>query len=183
MSRVGQKPVKIPSGIDVKINGRTVTVKGAKSELKKELPPEVSVKITDGSVLVEPANDTARARAMWGLSRALIATMVEGVSKGFTIKLEINGVGYKAAAQGKKLQLNLGFSHVVDFPVPAGIEIKTPKPTEIEISGADKQVVGQVAANIRKMKKPEPYKGKGVKYASVYGGAGETIRRKEGKKK
>lgn len=183
MSRIGQKPIKIASGVDVKINGQTLIVKGSKGELKKEFPVDVSVKITDGSVVVSPANDTQRARAMWGLSRALIAGMVEGVSNGFTIKLEINGVGYRAAVQGKTLQLALGFSHPVDFQIPEGITIKTPKPTEIEISGADKQKVGQVAANIRKWKKPEPYKGKGIKYSSIYDKPGEIVRRKEGKKK
>jgi large subunit ribosomal protein L6 len=183
MSRVGQKPVQIASGVEVKIEGRKVIVKGKKGTLSRQLPAEVSAKVENGAVTVTPINNAQRSRAMWGMSRALIATMVEGVTNGYAIKLNIEGVGYRAAATGKSLQLNLGFSHPVDFPVPEGIEIKTPKPTEIEISGADKQVVGQVAANIRAWKKPEPYKGKGIAYASVYGGKGETIRRKEGKKK
>lgn len=183
MSRVGQKPVKIASGVDVKIDGQVVTVKGSKAQLTQSLPVEVSVKVNDGQVVVTPANDTPRARAMWGLSRALIANMVKGVTDGFTVKLEITGVGYRAAVQGKVLQLNLGYSHPVNFDIPAGIEIKTPKPTEIEITGADKQLVGQVAANIREWRKPEPYKGKGIRKADVYGNPGETILRKEGKKK
>lgn len=183
MSRVGQKPVQITSGVEVKVEGRKITVKGKKGTLYKLLPAEVSAKVENNEVVVTPINKSQRSRAMWGLSRAMIATMVEGVSNGYTIKLAIEGVGYRAAAAGKSLQMNLGFSHPVDFPVPEGIEIKTPKPTEIEISGADKQVVGQVAADIRSWKKPEPYKGKGIRYDAVYGEKGETVRRKEGKKK
>lgn len=183
MSRIGAKPVEIPSGVDVTINDQTVTVKGSKGQLEQVLPTEALAKINDGKIEVTPANDTQRARAMWGLSRSLIANMVEGVTNGFTIKLEINGVGYRAQASGKKLEMALGFSHPVVMDIPEGIEVKTPKPTEIEITGINKQLVGEFAANIRKWREPEPYKGKGIRYDSRYGDRGETIRRKEGKKK
>lgn len=177
MSRVGIKPVEIVSGVDVSIKDRTITVKGSKGTLTRELPPEAVARVENKQLIVEPANDTQRARAMWGLSRALVNSMVKGVSEGFTVTLEIQGVGYRAAAAGKTLTLNLGFSHDVKFPVPEGITIATPKPTEIVITGIDKRLVGQVAANIRKYRKPEPYKGKGIRYS------GEYVRRKEGKKK
>lgn len=177
MSRIGAIPVAIADGVDVKIDGRTVEVKGSKGTLSITLPSGVSAEVKDKEVVVTPANDSNEAKAMWGLGRSLINNMVEGVSNGFTKKLEVNGVGYRAQVQGKKLVLALGFSHDVNYDIPEGIEIKCPKPTEIEISGADKQLVGQVAAEIRRYRKPEPYKGKGVKYE------GEYIRRKEGKKK
>lgn len=177
MSRIGNKPITIPSGVDIKINGAEIAVKGAKATLMQALPAEVTVKITDGSVIVEPANDSKRAKAMWGLSRSLISNMVEGVTKGYHLKLEMIGVGYRAAVQGQKLTIALGYSHPIDFEIPKGIEIKCPKQTEIEISGADKQVVGQVAAKIKRMRRADPYKGKGIYFV------GEHIRRKEGKKK
>jgi len=177
MSRIGIKPIDITSGVDIKLDSDIVTVKGAKATLTQKIPSESIVKIKDNKVIVEPANDSTRAKAMWGLSRSLIQNMVTGVSEGFLIKLEINGVGYRAKVNGKKLEMALGYSHPVIFDVPEGIEIKTPKPDQIEISGADKQKVGQVAAVIRSYRKPEPYKGKGIKYAD------EIIRRKEGKKK
>jgi len=177
MSRIGMKPVEIKSGVEVKLDGQVITVKGGKSTLAQILPAEAKVNIEGSTITVEPVDDSTRAKAMWGLSRALIQNMVTGVSEGFTKKLEINGVGYRAAVKGKTLELALGFSHPVIFDIPEGIEIKAPKPTELEISGADKQLVGQVAAKIRSYRKPEPYKGKGVRYE------GEYVRSKEGKKK
>lgn len=177
MSRIGKVPVTIEKGVELSISGRKVNAKGGKGSLSMELPPEVAAQIKDGKVFVTPANDTQRARAMWGLARSLVKNLVKGVSEGFSEQLEVNGVGFRAAVQGKVLKLNLGFSHDVDYPIPQGITIQCPKPTEIIISGMDKQLVGQVAAEIRKFRKPEPYKGKGVKYVS------ERIRRKEGKKK
>jgi len=177
MSRIGIKPIDIISGVDIKVDSNIVTVKGSKATLTQKIPTESIVSIKENQVIVEPANDSTRAKAMWGLSRALIQNMVTGVSEGFLIKLEINGVGYRAKVTGKKLEMALGYSHPVIFEIPEGIEIKTPKPDQIEISGADKQKVGQVAAVIRSYRKPEPYKGKGIKYAD------EIIRRKEGKKK
>jgi len=177
MSRIGSKPVDIIAGVNVTIDGQQVTVKGSKGTLQTKLPAGVSVSVNDNKVVLQPQDQSDRARAMWGLGRSLVANMVQGVSEGFTIKLEINGVGYRAALQGKTLVLNLGYSHPVNFPVPEGIKITCPKPTEIEIFGADKQQVGQVAAVIRSYRRPEPYKGKGIKYAD------EIIRRKEGKKK
>jgi large subunit ribosomal protein L6 len=177
MSRIGKKPVAVPNGVTVTIDGQTVKVKGPKGELQTQLVDLVDVKLEDGQVTVSPVDQTKPARSAWGMSRTLIANMITGVTDGFTRKLEINGVGYRAAVQGQGLQLNLGYSHDVVYPIPQGIEIKTPKPTEIEISGIDKQRVGQVAAEIRGWRPPEPYKGKGIKYAE------ETIFRKEGKKK
>ncbi|HCR86310.1 MAG TPA: 50S ribosomal protein L6 [Alphaproteobacteria bacterium] len=182
MSRVGKAPVKIESGVEVKINsGNNVEIKGKKGTLKVQLPEQISIKVEDGNIVFAPLNperkNDGKVKALWGLSRALVRNMVEGVTNGYTKNLEIEGVGYKAASQGKTLKLDLGFSHDVIYQVPEGIEIKTPKPTEIQISGIDKRLVGQVAAELRAMKKPEPYKGKGIKYA------GEKIRRKEGKKK
>ena len=177
MSRIGKKAVLVPTGVTVNINGKTVAVKGPKGELKETLNDQVTVKMEAGGVKVDPINQSKLARSSWGLSRSLVRNMVVGVTQGYTKSLEINGVGYRAALNGKVLQLNLGYSHDVNYPVPAGIEIKTPKPTEIVISGIDKQRVGQVAAEIREWRGPEPYKGKGIKYA------GETIFRKEGKKK
>ncbi len=177
MSRVGKKPVPVPSGVTATVDGQTVTMKGSKGELKFVVPALVSVAMKDGAVAVEPVNQSKQARSLWGTSRAQVANLVEGVSKGFEKKLEITGVGYRAAMAGKAVKLSLGYSHDIEYPVPAGITIATPKPTEITISGIDRQRVGQVAAEIREYRGPEPYKGKGVKYA------GEFIFRKEGKKK
>ncbi len=177
MSRVGKNPVAIPSGVTATLNGKLLVVKGKLGELKLNLSDEVETSVADGKVSVKAKSETKRSRAHWGTTRALINNMVKGVSQGYKKTLDINGVGLKAAAQGKKLTLNLGFSHDVLFPVPEGVEVKTPTPTQIEISGADRQRVGQVAANIRSFKGPEPYKGKGIKYSD------ETILRKEGKKK
>jgi len=177
MSRIGKKPVSVPAGVTARLEGQTVAVKGAKGELKFTAPEDVSVKIEGNLIRVGPHGDSKRARAMWGMSRSMIQNLVAGVTKGFEKKLEINGVGYKAAVAGKNLQLSLGFSHDVVYPIPAGVTIVAPKPTEITIAGIDKRQVGQVAAEIRAFRGPEPYKGKGVKYA------GEFIFRKEGKKK
>jgi len=177
MSRIGKKPVAVPTGVTASVEGQTVKVKGPKGALQFVVPDEVSVTMDKGSIKVDPRNETKRARSMWGTSRTLVSNLMTGVTKGFEDKLEINGVGYRAAVQGKNLQLALGFSHDVIYPIPEGIAIATPKPTEIVITGIDKQKVGQVAAEIRAFRGPEPYKGKGVKYA------GEFIFRKEGKKK
>ena len=177
MSRIGKKPVPIPSGVTANVEGQTVKVKGPKGQLQVVLPDDVSVKMDNGQVKVDPRNETKRARSMWGTSRTLVSNLVTGVTKGYERKLEITGVGYRAALQGKNLQIALGYSHDVIFAIPEGIAIATPKPTEILITGIDKQKVGQVAAEIRSFRPPEPYKGKGVKYA------GEYIFRKEGKKK
>jgi large subunit ribosomal protein L6 len=177
MSRIGKKPIEIAKGVTVTINGQEVAVKGPKGELKLTLVDDVTVAQGPDGITVAPREDTQRARAMWGLSRTLVSNLITGVTTGFTQNLEITGVGYRAAMQGKNLQLNLGFSHEVLYAIPAGIEIKVAKPTEISITGIDKQKVGQVAAEIRSYREPEPYKGKGVKYA------GEFIFRKEGKKK
>jgi large subunit ribosomal protein L6 len=177
MSRIGKKPVPVPSGVTANVEGQTVKVKGPKGALQFVVPDEVAVKLEDGKVKVDPRNETKRARAMWGTSRTMVANLVTGVTKGFERKLEITGVGYRAAVQGKNLQLALGYSHDIVFPIPEGIAIVTPKPTEIVITGIDKQKVGQVAAEIRDYRPPEPYKAKGIKHA------GEYIFRKEGKKK
>jgi large subunit ribosomal protein L6 len=177
MSRIGKKAVAIPSGVTANVEGQVIKIKGPKGALQLELPGEISARMQDGSVKLDPRNDTKRARAMWGLSRSLVNSLVAGVTKGFERRLEINGVGYRAAVQGKNLQLALGYSHDVVYPIPEGIAIATPKPTEVVISGIDKQKVGRVAAEIRAFRPPEPYKGKGVKYADEY------IFRKEGKKK
>jgi len=177
MSRVGKNPVKVPSGVEVRVDGLSVSAKGKRGELSFVATDDVRISMNDGTVVVQPVNETKRARSMWGTARARIQSMVTGVSNGFSKELEINGVGYRAAVQGKQLSLQLGFSHDVNYPIPAGIEIKCEKPTSILISGADKQKVGQVAAEIRSYRPPEPYKGKGIKYVS------ETILRKEGKKK
>lgn len=177
MSRIGKKPVVVPSGVSADIADGTLTVKGPKGTLTLGLADDVTYKVEDGSISVQPANDTKRARAFWGMQRTLVQNLVTGVTEGYTKVLEITGVGYRANAQGKNLKLQLGYSHDVDFAVPEGIEIKTPDNTTIEISGIDKQKVGQVAAEIRRWRKPEPYKGKGIKYR------GEFIFRKEGKKK
>ena len=177
MSRIGKHPVPVPAGVDVSVNGQQVTAKGKLGTLSMTLIDDISAKLEDGKVVVAPANDSKRARVMWATSRTLINNMVTGVSQGFTINLEINGVGYRAAVQGKELVMQLGFSHDVKYAIPEGISIKCDKPTSISVSGFDKQKVGQVAAEIRGWKKPEPYKGKGIKYTT------ETILRKEGKKK
>lgn len=177
MSKIGKAPITIPAGVAASIDGQTVKVKGPKGTLETTVVDEISVKMEDGAILFALNGETNRHKAMWGLSRTLVANLVEGVTKGFEKKLEISGVGYRAAVQGKSLSLALGFSHDVNYPIPEGIQIVTPKPTEIVISGIDRQQVGQVAAEIRDYRGPEPYKGKGVKYA------GEFIFRKEGKKK
>ena len=177
MSRVGKKPVPVPSGVTATVEGQNVKMKGAKGELSFVVPEEVTVALENGAVAVNPRDESKSARAKWGMSRAQVANLVEGVSKGFEKRLEINGVGYKAAVAGKMLKLSLGYSHDIDYEIPAGVTIVTPKPTEVVVTGTDKQKVGQTAAEIRDYRGPEPYKGKGVKYAD------EFIFRKEGKKK
>jgi large subunit ribosomal protein L6 len=177
MSRIGKRAVAVPSGVTANVEGQTVKVKGPKGAMQLVLHDDVKVTMDKGSVKVEPRSETKRARSMWGTSRTLVNNLITGVTKGFEEKLEITGVGYRAAVQGKQLNLQLGFSHDVNYPIPAGITIVTPKPTEIVITGTDKQQVGQIAAEIRGYRPPEPYKGKGVKYV------GEYIFRKEGKKK
>lgn len=177
MSRIGKKAVPVPAGVTANIAGRELSVKGPKGTLTLPLADDITYEVTDGGISVQPANDTKRARAFWGMQRTLVQNLVTGVTTGFTKKLLITGVGYRAAAQGKNLKLQLGYSHDVNIDVPEGIEIKTPDQTTIEISGIDKQKVGQIAAEIRRWRKPEPYKGKGIKYD------GEFIFRKEGKKK
>ena len=177
MSRIGNKPVVLPKGVTATIDGRVVKVKGPKGELKVELVNDVEATIGGDSITVAPREGAERARQMWGLSRTLVNNLVTGVTSGFSQRLDINGVGYRAAVQGKNLQLQLGFSHDVAYPIPQGINIVCEKPTTIMITGIDKQLVGQVAAEIRGYRPPEPYKGKGVKYAN------EFIFRKEGKKK
>jgi large subunit ribosomal protein L6 len=177
MSRIGKKPVPLPKGVSATVDGASVRVKGPKGELSVRLANDVVASVGAEGVVVVPREGAERGREMWGLSRTLVNNLVTGVTQGFTQKLEISGVGYRAAVQGKNLQLQLGFSHDVSYPIPDGIGIVCEKPTMITVSGIDKQLVGQVAAEIRGWRPPEPYKGKGVKYA------GERIRRKEGKKK
>ncbi len=177
MSRIGKKPVAVPAGVTVSLNGADLTVKGPKGELAMTFVPDVSVSESENVITLTPNGDTKQARSMWGMQRTLVANMIEGVSNGFTKKLEINGVGYRAAMKGKSLNLQLGFSHDINFDIPEGIKIETPDQTTVLISGIDKQQVGETAAKIREYRKPEPYKGKGIKYA------GEYIFRKEGKKK
>jgi large subunit ribosomal protein L6 len=177
MSRIGKKPVTIPSGVTANIESGQLSVKGPKGTLAMGLSELVTYKVEDGAILVQPANDTKAARSHWGMQRTLVSNLVEGVTGGFTKVLEIKGVGYRANAQGRKLKLQLGFSHDVDLDVPEGLEVKTPDQTTVEISGIDKQKVGQFAAEVRRWRKPEPYKGKGIAYR------GEYIFRKEGKKK
>jgi large subunit ribosomal protein L6 len=177
MSRVGKRPVTIPSGVTANVEGQIVKMKGPKGQLQIVVHDDVEVKLDKGLISVDPRFETKRSRSLYGTSRALIANLVEGVTKGFEKKLEITGVGYRAAIQGKTLQLSLGYSHDVSYQIPDGITIATPKPTEIVITGNDIQRVGQVAAEIRDYRPPEPYKGKGVKYSD------EFIFRKEGKKK
>ena len=177
MSRIGKKPVSVPQGVTANVEGQTVKVKGPKGALQLVIPDEVAVKMEKNAIQVDPRNETKRARSMWGTSRTLINNLMTGVTKGYERKLEITGVGYRAAVHGKNLQLSLGYSHEVNYPIPEGIAIATPKPTEIVITGIDRKKVGQVASEIREYRPPEPYKGKGVKYADEY------IFRKEGKKK
>jgi len=177
MSRIGKKSIAIPKGVTITLDGQTVSVKGPKGERTWTVAEEIEVTQDGDALTLTPRSDTARARAMWGLSRTLIDNMVTGVTSGFDKTLELVGVGYRAAMKGNQLSLQLGFSHDVDIDPPAGVTFAVPKQTEIKISGVDKQAVGQIAAVIRKLRPPEPYKGKGVRYA------GETVRRKEGKKK
>jgi large subunit ribosomal protein L6 len=177
MSRIGKKPVPVPQGVTATVDGQTVTAKGPKGELRFVVNDAVLVKMEDGAIKVDPRSTTKGSRSKWGMSRTMVVNILSGVKGGFEKRLEINGVGYRAAMQGKNLQLALGFSHDVVYEVPEGITVSVPKPTEIIVAGIDKQKVGQVAAEIRKYRGPEPYKGKGVKYAD------ETIFRKEGKKK
>ena len=177
MSRVGKNPVSIPQGVTVDVAGGVATVKGKLGTLKLPITKEVDVSVKDGKVWVKPVQENTQSRVLWGTTRANLRNMVEGVSKGYSKALEINGVGYRAAVQGKNLQLQMGYSHDVVYPIPEGITIKCEKPTAVLISGFDKQKVGQVAAEIRAVRPPEPYKGKGIKYDT------ETILRKEGKKK
>ena len=177
MSRIGKRPVAIPAGVEAKIQDGVISVKGPKGTLTMPTVDDIRYELANGAISVQPANDTKRARAFWGMQRTLVANLVAGVTEGFTKVLEITGVGYRAAAQGKNLRLQLGYSHDVNVDVPEGIEIKTPDNTTVEVSGIDRQKVGQVAAEIRRWRKPEPYKGKGIKYR------GEYIFRKEGKKK
>ena len=177
MSRVGKKPVAVPSGVTATVDGQLIKVKGSKGELSFVVPENVSVAMEDGAVAVNPRDETKDARAKWGMSRSQVANLVEGVTKGFERKLEINGVGYRAAVAGKVLKLSLGYSHDVEYAIPTGITITTPKPTEVVVAGIDKRQVGQTAAEIREFRSPEPNTGKGVKYAD------EFIFRNEGKKK
>jgi large subunit ribosomal protein L6 len=177
MSRIGKVPVVIPSGVTADINDGTLTVKGPKGTLSMGLSDNVTYTLDDGKISIRPANDSRAARNFWGMQRTLVSNLVEGVTDGFTKVLVIKGVGYRAQAQGSNLKLQLGYSHDVDLPVPAGLDVKTPDQTTVEVSGIDKQAVGQFAAEIRRWRKPEPYKGKGIAYR------GEYIFRKEGKKK
>ena len=178
MSRIGKKPVAMPSGVSAEVEGKTLTVKGPKGLLSMVLLDDlVTTAIDDGQISIKPVADSQRSRAAWGLQRTNVQNLVTGVSEGFTKVLEISGVGYRAQAQGRNLRLQLGYSHDVNYAVPDGVEVKTPDANTVEISGIDRQKVGQVAAEIRRWRKPEPYKGKGIKYR------GEFIFRKEGKKK
>ena len=177
MSRIGKKPVPVPAGVTASIEGKLLTVKGPKGALTLPLADEVTYAVEDGGIAVQPVGDTKRARSFWGMQRTLVQNLITGVTEGFTKTLQITGVGYRANLQGKNLKLQLGYSHDVDYAVPEGITIATPDQTTVNITGIDKQKVGQVAAEIRRWRKPEPYKGKGIKYA------GEFIFRKEGKKK
>jgi large subunit ribosomal protein L6 len=177
MSRIGKRPVPLPSGVTATTEGRTLSVRGPKGTLSLQMREEISYDVSEDGISVQPANETKQARAFWGMQRTLVQNLVTGVSEGFTKVLEITGVGYRATAQGKSLRLQLGYSHDVNVDVPEGIEIRTPDNTTVEVSGIDRQKVGQVAAEIRRWRKPEPYKGKGIKYR------GEYIFRKEGKKK
>ena len=177
MSRIGKHPVPIPSDVEVQLSGQTLTTKGRLGSLSLVVSNEVTASITEGAVSIAPKSDTKQSRAMWGTTRALVSNMVTGVSTGFSRNLEIVGVGYRAAVQGNTLNLQLGYSHDIPFPIPADVRIACERPTVVTVSGADRQRVGQVAAEIRSYRPPEPYKGKGIRYVN------ETIRRKEGKKK
>ncbi|HEY1299605.1 MAG TPA: 50S ribosomal protein L6 [Stellaceae bacterium] len=177
MSRVGKHPVAIPSGVEVQLSGRTLTAKGGLGSLSLAISNEVTATIDNAAVTIAPGSDSKHARAMWGTTRALVNNMITGVSTGFTVGLEINGVGYRAAVQSNTLNLQLGYSHDIPFPIPPDVTITCERPTAITVRGADRQRVGQIAAEIRAWRPPEPYKGKGIRYA------GETVRRKEGKKK
>lgn len=177
MSRIGKKPVELPSGVTASVSGQTIEVKGPKATRSFTATDDVTLSVEDNAVTVEPRGKSKRARQQWGMSRTQVANLVQGVTEGFKKELEIQGVGYRAQLQGNSLKLNLGLSHDVDFAIPEGVTITCPKPTEIVIEGTDQQLVGQVAANIREWRKPEPYKGKGIRYK------GEYIFRKEGKKK
>jgi large subunit ribosomal protein L6 len=177
MSRIGKHPVAIPSGVEVQLSGQTLSAKGSLGTLRLVVSNEVTASLADGAVTIAPRHETKQSRAMWGTTRALVNNMVTGVSKGFSVTLEINGVGYRAAVQGNVLTLQLGYSHDVAYPIPSDVKIACERPTLITVSGADRQRVGQIAAEIRAFRPPEPYKGKGVKYST------ETVRRKEGKKK
>jgi large subunit ribosomal protein L6 len=177
MSRIGKNPVAIPSGVQVELSGETLTAKGRLGALSVALTNEVTATVADGQVTIAPKDESKRARAMWGTTRALVNNMITGVANGFTRNLEINGVGYRAAVQGNAVNLQLGYSHDINYPIPSDVKIACERPTAITITGADRQRVGQVAAEIRGFRPPEPYKGKGIKYAD------EVIRRKEGKKK
>jgi len=177
MSRIGKKPIPVPAGVTVDLSGQNLAVKGPKGEIKLALVEHVLARLEGGNINVNPRDQSRLARSCWGMSRTMIANLLKGVTTGYSKSLEINGVGYRAAVQGRALQLNLGYSHDVSYPIPEGITIQTPKPTEIVVSGIDKQRVGQVAAEIREFRSPEPYKGKGIKYAT------ERIFRKQGKKK
>ena len=177
MSRIGKNAVAVPQGVEVKVAGQIVTAKGKLGQNSVTLVDDIAAEMKDGKIAVKPRNDSRKARNMWGTSRTLVNNLVKGVAQGFTENLEINGVGYRAAVQGKDLVLQLGYSHEIKYPIPAGVTMKTEKPTSIAITGANKQQIGQIAAELRGFRPPEPYKGKGVKYES------ETIVRKEGKKK
>ncbi|WP_119169231.1 50S ribosomal protein L6 [Algihabitans albus] len=177
MSRIGNNPVEVPGGVDVKVDGRTVTAKGKLGQLSYTSTDDVTIALDSGQVTVSPVSGSKQSRAMWGTARARIQNLVTGVNEGFTKNLEITGVGYRAAVQGKTLNLQLGYSHDINYPIPEGLTVKCERPTAISIHGADKQLVGQMAAVVRAMRGPEPYKGKGIRYAD------EQIIRKEGKKK
>jgi len=177
MSRIGKKPVQVPSGVTASVSGQTVKVKGPKGELSFTAADDIAVAMENNVVILKTRTDSKASRSKWGMSRTMVANLMEGVTKGYSRELEIQGVGYRAAVQGKNLQLQLGFSHEIMHPIPPGIDIKTPKPTEIVISGIDKRQVGQPAAEIRKYRPPEPFQGKGVRYKDEY------VFRKEGKKK
>ena len=177
MSRIGQKPVPIPDGVKVDVSGKDIVAKGPKGELRLRLVDEVEATLENGEVALKPRGESKRAMSMWGMQRTLVSNLVVGVTEGFSINLEVNGVGYRAAVQGNVLNLQLGHSHPVNYPIPDGIDIACERPTAIRVSGADRQKVGQVAAEIRRVRPPEPYKGKGVRYAN------EHVERKEGKKK
>lgn len=177
MSRIGKKPVELPGGVSATVSGQTIEVKGPKGTRSFTATDDVTLAVEDNCVSIKPRGLSKRARQQWGMSRTQVANLVDGVTKGFRKEMEINGVGYRAAVQGKVLKLSLGYSHEVDFKIPEGVTVSVPKPTEIVVEGIDQQIVGQVAANIRGWRKPEPYKGKGIKYKD------EFIFRKEGKKK